>query len=219
MTTCLRSLGDDEVGAGAHVALRMHDRSRQRGDGDAGGVGPLDEVRGRRPQRRRDEASVVGEQHVEERSHALRVDPHAAHTATQRVVVGRGWHVVASEQLVEPLAMLLGEQLAQLAPIEATLVRARELLGHQKIDAERLPLDLLLDPLEVDVELLGAVGDRAEDATAPRVGDGGDDVAAMAEAEDRNVDSDEVSGGSAHRGVLRRDGSCRLWHRTGPSAP
>ena len=165
-------------------------------------MGPLDEVCGRRPERRCDEVCVVCEQHVEERRHALRVDPHATDSPSRRVVVGRRWHVVASEQLVDPVPVLLGKQLDELAAIETALVGARELLGHQQVDAERLSLHLLLDPAEVDVELLGGVRDGTEDAAPACVGHRRDDVAAVAEAEDGDVDADEVSGRCAHRTIL-----------------
>ena len=79
-----------------------------------------------------------------------------------------------------------------------TFVRPGELARHEQVDAERLALHLRLDPLQVDVELLGAVGDGAEHAAAAGIGDGGDDVAAVAEAEDRNVDADELGRLGSH---------------------
>ena len=98
--------------------------------------------------------------------------------------------------------MLIRKQLAELAAIETALVGARELLRDQQVDPERLSLHLLLDPAEVDVELLGGVRDGTEDAAPACVGHRRDDVAAVAEAEDGDVDADQVSGRCAHRTIL-----------------
>ena len=56
------------------------------------------------------------------------------------------------------------------------------------VDAVRLAVHVLVDPLELELELLGRERERAEHADAAGVGDRGDDVAAVAEREDRELD-------------------------------
>jgi hypothetical protein len=65
--------------------------------------------------------------------------------------------------------------------------------GHHDVDAVGLSADLLVDPRELDLELLGREGEGAQHAEAARLGDGGDHVAAMAEREDRDVDAERVA--------------------------
>jgi hypothetical protein len=47
---------------------------------------------------------------------------------------------------------------------------------------------VLVDPVELDGELLGREADGTEHAEPAGIADGGDDVAAMGEGEDRELD-------------------------------
>src|SRR5207248_1532539 len=160
----------------------------------------LDEVRWRWSERRRHQARLVREQHVEQRGHALRIDAHGADAPINRVLVGRWGHLVPSEQVVDECEVLLGHETTQLARVQTPLVGARELLRNEQIHTVRLALHFLLDPREVDVELLGTVRDGAEHAAPAGVRDGRNDIAAVAEAEERKVDADQVSRSRAHLG-------------------
>ena len=79
--------------------------------------------------------------------------------ASKPVVLWQRRHVVAREQVVDERLVLVGHEAAERAAVEAAFFGAGELLGHEQVDAVRLALHLLLDPREVDVELLGAVRD------------------------------------------------------------
>src|SRR5262249_61877579 len=60
--------------------------------------------------------------------------------------------------------------------------------GHHAGGAVRLAVGVLVDPGEPDVELVGRVGEGAEDPEAAGPAHGGDDVAAVREGEDRELD-------------------------------
>ncbi len=95
--------------------------------------------------------------------------------------------------------MLGRDEVAQVVGVEAAVVGTDVLLRDQQVDAEGPALGLGGDPVEVDLELAGAVGDGAEHPHAPGVGDGGDDVAAVAEGQDRELDAESLGDGGAHR--------------------
>ena len=64
-----------------------------------------------------------------------------------------------------------------------------------------LVADVLVDPLQLDLELLGREADGAEDAEAARLADRGDHVAAVAEREDRELDAERLADLRAHDGL------------------
>ena len=57
---------------------------------------------------------------------------------------------------------------------------------------------LLVDPVELDLELLGREADGAEHAEAAGLADRDDDVAAVGEGEDRELDAEVVADGRVH---------------------
>ena len=77
--------------------------------------------------------------------------------------------------------------------------RALVLGGHDDIDAVGLAVDVLVDPVELDLELLGREGERAEHAHAAGAAHRRDDVAAVAEREDRELDAEGVADFGVHR--------------------
>jgi hypothetical protein len=64
---------------------------------------------------------------------------------------------------------------------------------QQQVDTVGLAVDLFVDPGQVDLEGARAVAGRAEDPEAAGVGDGRDDVPAVAEGEDRELDPEAVA--------------------------
>jgi len=117
--------------------------------------------------------------------------------APAALVVGKCRHAVALEDVVDVSLVLGGDQLANLADVETAFVGAGVFGRHDQVDAKGAVTDLVLDPLEIDLELLRRMGNRTEHAEATRFGDGGDDVATVGEREDRNVDPEHVG----HRGL------------------
>src|SRR5215207_1718235 len=89
-------------------------------------------------------------------------------------------HLVPAEDVVDELLLLDRQQRTKCLAVETALVGAHVLLGEQEVDSVWASLHLLLDPRQIDLELLGCVCDCAEDPEAAGVRDGGDDVAAVA---------------------------------------
>ena len=58
--------------------------------------------------------------------------------------------------------------------------------------------DVLVDPVQLDLELLRGEADRAEHAEATRLAHGDDDVTAVGEREDRELDVELVADGGVH---------------------
>ena len=83
------------------------------------------------------------------------------------------------------LAVLLGDEGLEVGQLEV-LALAHELLGHGEVDAVGFAADVLVDPGQLLLELLGAEGQRPEHAVAAGLRDGGDDVAAVREGEEGN---------------------------------
>ena len=99
----------------------------------------------------------------------------------------------------DELAVLLGDQRGEVFGRGLLAAALADVLGrHREVDAVGLAVDVLVDPVELDLEPLGLVGQRAEHAEAAGVGDRGDDVAAVAEGEDRELDPEAVTDRCAH---------------------
>lgn len=127
------------------------------------------------------------ERHVQQRGHARQIDPHAGELASP-VLVWRRRHAVLAEEVVEPLPVGFGDQLPQAARIEPALVGADVLLGDQQVDAVWAPVGRILDPGQVRVEMLRVVGHGTEHAHTAGLGDGSDDVPAVAEPQDGELE-------------------------------
>ena len=79
----------------------------------------------------------------------------------------------------------------------AALDRDR-LLRHDGVDAVGLAVDVGVDPVEFDLELLGAEAHRAEHTEAAGLADGCDDVATVCKGEDRVLDPEHVAERGSH---------------------
>ncbi len=79
-----------------------------------------------------------------------------------------------------------------------TAALADVLHGHGEVDPVGLAVHVVVDPVELDLEPLGLEGEGAEHAEAAGVGHGGDDVAAVAEGEDRELDAESFADRCAH---------------------
>ena len=110
-------------------------------------------------------------------------------------------HTVIGKDLLGEVQMLLGHHLAQ---------RLGELLGGQvgvhalvlvrdhDVDPVRVVADVLVDPLQLDLELLGREADRPQHAETAGLAHRDDDIAAVREREDRKLDAEFVADGSVH---------------------
>ena len=99
---------------------------------------------------------------------------------------------MVAQDLLDELAVLLRDHRPQvsleLGGVE--LAHALVLAGDHDVDAVGTVADVLVDPVELDLELLGTEPDRAEHAEPARLRHGGHDVAAVGEREDRELDAE-----------------------------
>ncbi len=133
----------------------------------------------------RHQRDVVGERHLEQRPVSL--GGHVRQGVAPRALTEVGGdlgHVVAAQDVVEELLLGGGEELAHGIGVEAALLGARVVGGEEDVDAVAPAPGLLLDPGQVDVELVRGVGDRPQDSEPARLGDRRDHVPAMAEGQD-----------------------------------
>ena len=110
-------------------------------------------------------------------------------------VVGERRDAVVGEHLLDELAVLGCDHLFELR-LEVLGIHTfgqLDLGRHHEVDAVRLAVNVLFDPFQLDLELVGREVQRAQHAHASRPGHRGDDIAAMAEGEDGDVEA-EVAG-------------------------
>src|SRR5215217_8820561 len=84
------------------------------------------------------------------------------------------------------------------------LALAFELGRHDEVDAVGLPADMVVDPRQLLVELLGRKRRRAQHAEPARVGHRRHDVAAMAKREEREIDTELLTDGWLHTTSIQR---------------
>ena len=82
---------------------------------------------------------------------------HPAEQPLGAVFVGELRHVVLGQQLVHPIPVLLGDHLLELLahPLRVELAGAGVLRRHHDVDPVRLAVDVLVDPVQLDLELVG----------------------------------------------------------------
>ena len=103
------------------------------------------------------------------------------------------------EQSLDEPAMLVGHQLLQVLDRRlVTAALADVLRRHHDVDAIGLAADVIVDPVELDLELLRREGERPEHTEASGTAHGSDDVTTMREGEQRDVDVELVADGRAH---------------------
>ena len=129
-----------------------------------------------------------------------------------RDVVGPAEHTVPALALRERRQLEAFHQLVDVLPVRGVdhradllhdvvgrgAVHVDRLLRHHRVDAVRLAVDVLVDPVELDLELLGAEADGAEHAEPAGLAHRGDDVAAVREREDRVLDPEHVTQWGSH---------------------
>jgi WS/DGAT/MGAT family acyltransferase len=156
VAAALGALGDDDVDAGLLVLEGAGRRAAQRGDQAAGLVDLVDHVGGRRAERVGDQLHLrVLERDVDLRRGGGRRPAEQLHRALSSPS-GQLGHAVVGEQLGGELAVLLRDHLrALLELLRVELAHALVLAGDDDVDAVGLVADVLVDPVELDLELLG----------------------------------------------------------------
>ncbi len=94
--------------------------------------------------------------------------------------------------------MGVGDQRFDVVERVTAVLVARVLGRNDQIDAVGAVADLRFDPGEVDLELLGRMGDGAEHADPTGLGHCGHDITTVAEREDRELDAQHLGSGSLH---------------------
>ncbi len=83
-------------------------------------------------------------------------------------------------------------------PRDEVLALTFELRRHDDVDAVGLAADVLVDPGQLLVQLLGRVGRGAQHAEAAGVGHRGHHVTAVTEGEERKVDTELLTDRGFH---------------------
>ena len=207
----LATLGDDDVDAGVGVLAGLVRRTAQRRDLAAFGVDVLDHVGRRRAERVRDQhhLRVRAARSRPAASRWLRSSPSSFSELSSPSGVGTPWSFssfraksrwACGHHVLEHLREVLGGQVR---------VHALVLVRDHDVDAVGQVADVLVDPVELDLELLGAEAHRAEHAEPAGLAHRDDDVTAVGEGEDRELDAELVADRGAH-GRLLLDVRCEV---------
>ena len=130
--------------------------------------------------------------------------------SVQPIIPLRRWsggglgHAVLGQQAAGEAAVVLGHHRLELC-LElhrVHLAHALVLAGDDDVDAVGIVAHVLVQPFELDLELLGGEADGAEDADAAGVGHRGHDVAAVGEGEDGELDAESVADLGVHGCLL-----------------
>ncbi|MCO5546628.1 hypothetical protein L7F22_000059 [Adiantum nelumboides] len=189
--TGLGALRDEHVDPGRELPFGVPAGPDQRGDDRPGVVRALHEVRRRGPERVRDERGPVGEHRVE-----LGLGAAPAHPRRDRVAPGvdrQPRDAVAVEQVVDE-GEVLGRELRTQRGDEVLPVGpgVGGLLRDEQVDPVGPPVELLLDPGQLRVELLGGVGDRGEHPEPPGTAHLGHHRGGPVEPDDRVLDAQQI---------------------------
>ena len=133
-------------------------------------------------------------------SGGLRVDVQTGGLDDPAVEVGRKRRdVVAFQELLDEVAVLLGDQGVEVVELRfVTAAFAHVLHRHHDVDAVGLAVDMLVDPVQLDLELLGRERERAEYPETAGAADRGNDVSAVREREDGELDVELFGNRCAH---------------------
>ena len=165
-------------------------------------MGPLEHVSGGRAEGVDDERGSMREGDLELRRRPLRREgcgvTMGGESALTADAVGQFGHLELIEQALHEHAMLVGDHADEVLHPGTTAVAAGVLRRRDQIDAVGAIADLVLDPLEVDLELAVGVPYRAEHAEASGARHRRDDVATVAEGEDRQIDTEHLRDAGLH---------------------
>ena len=166
-----------------------------------------DDVLGRWPERVGDQRNRVLHRDLEVRAPA-RCRP-AEQAFDLFDVVRERRHAVAIEQVVDPLAVRRRDHLVELLFADVALILADVLGRDDGVDAVGLAVHVLVDPLELELELLRAVGHGSEHPEPAGAAHRGHDVAAMAKRKDGKLDPKSLTNLSLHANTRKNRPSKR----------
>jgi hypothetical protein len=151
------------------------------------GVGSLGQLRGRRSESAGNQLDRVPERHVQERAGGLGGD--AQRSPAPGEVLGQRRNVVPVQQIGDVGTVLGGDRRGGVLPGAGRPAYIDEVGWQQQVDPVRLAADLVVDPGQIGLQARRAVRGGAQHAEAPGAGDGSDNIPAVAEGKDRDVDA------------------------------
>ena len=106
------------------------------------------------------------------------------------------------QQLLDESVMPLGNHCRQALDAGRLTTALTDVLGgHREVDAVGPAADVVVDPGELDLQLFGVEGERAEDAEPAGLADLHHHVPAVGESEQRELDAEGVANGRFHGAV------------------
>jgi len=93
-------------------------------------------------------------------------------------------------------------------PGDVAFARGQDVFGDQHVDAIGLAVDVIVDPFQFLLDALGRMRGGAQDTEAAGAADGGDNVATMAEGEQRKLDAQHIANRRFHGFNSLRQASC-----------
>ncbi len=199
MPTGLSALGDDDVHTRVRVLAGLGRRATQRSHLTTGLVDVLDHVGRWSAERVRDERDLRMLQcHLDLRGRGG-LGPAKQLQRVLIAVVDRD--PVVGENLAGEVQVLLRDhRLQRLGEVFGGHVRVHALVfvRDDDVDAVGVVADVLVDPLELNLELFGGEADRTEHPEAAGLAHGHDDVTTVREREDRELDVEFVADRGVH---------------------
>ena len=178
--TGLGALGDDDVGSGVDVALRVGPCPGQRSHLHPDLVATVDHLGGRRAEGVGHQGGAVRQGDLEVLVRPVGRERHVVGTDGPTTVgIGIVRHVVAVQEVVQERPVPGGDQVGHVRQLQPARLVACVPGRHDQVDSVRSVTDLVLDPGQVHLESLGRVGYGAEHAEATGPGNRGDDVATV----------------------------------------
>jgi len=120
----------------------------------------------------------------------------------------RRLYSVPGEKLTHEILVLLRDVLDQRACGGALVVLDREILRDEHVDAVGLAIDVIVDPLQFELELIERERGCAQHAETARPADASHHVAAVTESQQREIDAEHLADRCLHY-----EGSLRLMTR------
>jgi hypothetical protein len=111
---------------------------------------------------------------------------------------GRELDAMSLEEVAGEVTVFGRNPSLQAPPGDIVLTRSRDVFRDQHVQAVGLAVDVIVDPLQLLLDGLGRMCRGAEHAEPSGPAHGGDDVAAMAEGEQRKLDAQHLADRRLH---------------------
>ena len=190
MAAGLGALRDDDVHAGLHLADGVFAGTHQRRAGDFEAPSAFQHGRRRHAEGVGDQPDRMAEGDIHQllARFPLKRRRRVGSVAVVAVEFLRRIDAVTAQQVVHESAVFGRDLRGEVGGACAGLGADGQVLGDQQIDPVRLAADMVVDPAEFGFQLLRRVARCAEDPEPAGLADRGDDVAAVGEGKEREVD-------------------------------